>query len=254
MNILIIEDEKRTANDLKRTIFSVMPSAEIVGVVGSVQEGLGYLKQDHDLDLIFSDIQLSDGLSFEIFQSVDHTTPVIFCTAFDQFALQAFQTYGIDYILKPFDEASVKKALDKFMQLRGESNPDVNFAAITEAIKQQLYPKSTPSSILIHQGEKLIPVAVDDIALFYIKDEIVAALTFASKKYFVDKKLDQLEATLKPTFFRTNRQQLVHRRAVKDVAQYYHRKLLVNLTIPFDDDVLVGKLKVTAFKEWLSTV
>lgn len=250
MHILIIEDEKRTANDLKRTIFDVLPSAEIAGVVGSVEEGVEFLASDHQLDLIFADIQLSDGLSFEIFQSVDNRVPIIFCTAFDQFALQAFQTHGIDYILKPFDVESVRRAVDKYKSLKGESAP-ADFQAITEVIKQQLYPKRKPTSILIHQGDRLIPVAVDDIAVFFIKDEIVSALTFTNKRYFVDKKLDSLEESFLPTFFRVNRQQLIHRKAVKDVSQYFHRKLLVNLTIPFDDEVVVGKLKVTAFKEWL---
>lgn len=252
MNILIIEDEKRTANDLKRTIFEVWPAVEIVGVVGSVEEGIAILERGPSIDLIFSDIQLSDGLSFEIFQAVQHATPVIFCTAFDQFALQAFQTYGIDYILKPFDQTSVKRALEKFSALRGSPGP-ADFKAIAEALKQQLIPSSKTTSILIHQGDKLIPLSVNDVALFFIKDEILSALTFAHKRYFTDQRLDSLEKDLSPTFFRVNRQQLIHRNAVKDVSKYYHRKLKVNLTIPFDDLVLVGKLKVSAFKEWLST-
>ena len=252
MTILIIEDEKRTANDLKRTIFAVDPSAEIVGVISSVESGISFLKEDHNIDLIFSDIQLSDGLSFEVFQAIGNSIPVIFCTAFDQFALQAFQTYGIDYILKPFDEQSVGKALNKFKSLKGGASP-TDFQAITLAIKQQLYPKRTPTSILIQQGDKLIPVPVEEIALFYIKDEIISAVTFEQKRYFVDKKLDSLEELLAPTFFRVNRQQLIHRRAIKDVSQYFHRKLLVNLSIPFNEEVVVGKLKVTAFKDWLSS-
>lgn len=252
MRILIIEDEKRTARDLKRTIFEVMPPAEIVGVVGSVAEGIAMLKEEQAIDLIFSDIELSDGLSFDIFQSVNRTIPVVFCTAYDQFALQAFQTYGIDYILKPFDEAVVKRALDKYKTLRGKSE-STDFLAITDAIKQHLFPPTKTTSILIHQGEKMIPLAVDDIAIFFIKDELLSAFTFRQERYFVDKKMDSLEEALWPTFFRANRQQLIHRKAVKDVSQYYHRKLQVNLTIPFSEQVLVGKLKATAFKDWLST-
>ncbi|MEM8485072.1 MAG: LytTR family DNA-binding domain-containing protein [Bacteroidota bacterium] len=255
MNILIIEDEKRTANDLKRTIFEVLPAAQIVAVVGSVEDGIAFLQARPAVDLIFSDIQLSDGLSFDIFQAVENTIPVVFCTAFDQFALQAFQTYGIDYILKPFDQAVVQRAIDKYTSLKRQTSPApaVDFQAITEAIKQELFPARKTTSILIHQGDKLIPIAVDDVAVFFIKDEMLSALTFDKKRYFVDQKLDQLEADLAPAFFRVNRQQLVHRRAVQSVAKDYHRKLQVKLTIPFDERVLVGKLKVTAFKEWLST-
>ena len=251
MKILIIEDEKRTANDLKRTIFGLQPDADIVAVVGSVEEGTKLLREGNSIDLIFSDIQLEDGLSFEIFQAVDNTIPVVFCTAYDQFALQAFQTYGIDYILKPFDAAAVQRALDKYRSLKGAAGP-VDFQAITEVIKQQLFPQRRITSILIHQGEKLIPLSIDEIALFYIKDELLSALTFDQQRYFVDQKLDRLEADLAPLFFRVNRQQLIHRRAVKDAAKYYHRKLQVNLSVPFNEQVLVGKLKVTAFKEWLS--
>lgn len=253
MNILIIEDEKLTANDLKGTIFDVLPSANIVGVVGSVKSGVAFLMGAHEIDLVFSDIKLSDGLSFDIFQVVENSIPVIFCTAFDQFALQAFQTYGIDYILKPFDEASVRKALDKFRNLK-ESRLPTDFQAMTEAIRQHLYPPPKPSSLLIYQGEKMIPVAVDDIAIIFIKDEVISALTFDNKRFFVDRKMDSLEAFLFPTFFRANRQQLIHRNAVKYVSQYFHRKLLVNLTVAFEGEVIVGKLKVTAFKEWLSMV
>ena len=253
MRILIIEDEKRTANDLKRTIFEVLPAAEILGIAGSVEEGIEMLEKEEMIDLVFSDIQLSDGLSFEIFQAVDKSIPVIFCTAFDQFALQAFQTYGIDYILKPFDTKSVTRALDKFRDLR-KGPQQTDFNVIAEAIRQQLYPQQKTTSILIHQGEKLIPLPVEEVALFFIKDEILSALTFDQKRYFVDQKLDSLELALSPAFFRANRQHLVHRKAIKDVSQYYHRKLQVNLTIPFDGQILVGKLKVTAFKEWLSTV
>jgi len=253
VNILIIEDEKRTANDLKRTIFAVLPEAEVLGIVGSVGDGIDFLNSHQEIDLIFSDIQLSDGLSFDIFQAIQNEIPVIFCTAFDQFALQAFQTYGIDYILKPFDESSVRKAIDKYKNLRGTPGPS-DFQAVTEAIKQQLFPSKKTTSILIHQGDKLIPLSVEDVAIFFIKDEMLSAFTFSGKRYFVDKKLDSLEAELSPTFFRANRQQLIHRRAIKDVSQYFHRKLMVNLSIPFKEEVVVGKLKVTAFKEWLSTV
>ena len=251
MNILIIEDEKPTANDLKRTIFKVRPSARIIGIVGSVEEGVDFFKEEPALDLIFSDIQLSDGLSFDLFQSIPLSIPVVFCTAFDQFALQAFQTFGIDYILKPFDEQAVGNALDKFEKLT--QSPQVDFKSVAEAIADQLYPRKTPSSILIHQGDTLIPLAIEDIALFFIKDELLSALTFDQKRYFVDQKMDQLEASLFPQFFRVNRQQLVHRKAIKEVSQYYHRKLLVKLTIPFKQEVVVGKLKVTAFKDWLTT-
>lgn len=251
MNILILEDEALTASDLKRTLLQILPTADIIDIIGSVKQGIDFFRQAPAVDLIFSDIQLADGLSFEIFQVIENSTPIIFCTAFDQYALKAFQTYGIAYILKPFDLAAVERALNKYQTLKGASEYQ-NLRTITDEIKQQLFPKKTPSSIIIHKGDNLIPLAVKDIALFFIKDESVYALTFRHDSYVVNKKLELLEAALAPLFFRANRQHLISRSAVKNAAFYFNRKLLVNLTIPFEEQVLIGKRKVTAFQEWLS--
>ncbi|MEM1000745.1 MAG: LytTR family DNA-binding domain-containing protein [Bacteroidota bacterium] len=260
MKILIIEDEMYSARDLQRTILQAEPQAEILAILPSVEEGIAFFADNPEVDLIFSDIQLNDGLSFEIFGRVNRSIPIIFCTAYNQYALEAFRTYGIDYILKPFADEQVRQALEKYGKLKQQladpsptapSVPDLD--AITEAVKARLYPQKI-KSLIVHKGDKLIPMPVERIAVFFIDHENVWAYTFSQEKFLLNNaKLDGLEASFAPTFFRVNRQQLVHRKAVRDAAQYFHRKLLVNLTVDFEPEVIVGKLKVKSFLDWLST-
>ena len=253
MNILIIEDEKHTAKDLSRTILEAAPDAYIVDIISSVEEGREYLRQHSNIDLIFSDIQLGDGLSFEIFESLKTEIPVIFCTAHDEYALKAFKTFSIDYILKPFSKEAVARALNKFSKLlpnkKKENSQD--YGKMLEQLKQYFKTASGPS-IILHQGERIIPIDGEKIALFFIDHENVYACTFEQKKILTHYKLDMLEKKFFPRFFRANRQFLINRKAVKEVSQHFHRKLQIHLTIPFLETILVGKEKVTSFLEWLS--
>lgn len=253
MKIIIIEDERLTAKDLARTILTLEPDAEIGAMLPSVAEAVAYLSVHTDHDLIFSDIQLGDGLSFEIFEKVKNQTPIVFCTAFNEYALQAFQTVGIDYLLKPFSKATVAKALEKYQNLKSQlAPPQEDLSGLMQLLKSQLAPQKTPS-VIIQQGDKIIPLDTAEVALFYIENDSVFAYTFAQKKLLLSPKLDTLEKQLSPVFFRANRQFLVNRRAVKDASQHFNRKVAVNLTVPFTEQIIVGKLKVTAFVEWLAT-
>jgi DNA-binding LytR/AlgR family response regulator len=183
---------------------------------------------------------------------VKNQTPVVFCTAFNQYALDAFQTVGIDYLLKPFSKATVAKALEKYQNLKSQlAPPQADLSSLMQLLQSQLLPSKT-SSVIVQQGDKIIPLDTAEVALFYIEDDNVFAYTFAQKKLLLSQKLDVLEKQLSPTFFRANRQFLINRRAVKDAAHYFHRKVLVNLHIPFSEQIIVGKLKVTTFVEWLT--
>jgi two-component system, LytTR family, response regulator LytT len=254
MKIVIIEDEKWTAKDLSKTITSLDEDAEIVAILASVEEAVAYLKDNKDIDLIFSDIQLGDGLSFDIFETIDNKTPIIFCTAFNEYALKAFDTLGIDYLLKPFTKKTVGKALEKYQQLIGKfspAQPQEDYSSVMNLLKNQLNIGKTPS-VIMQQGDKIIPLDGATIALFYIEDDYVFAHTFDQKRHLLSQKLDGLEKTFYPTFFRVNRQFLVSRKAIKDASHFFNRKILVNLTFPFKEQIIVGKLKVTAFLEWLA--
>jgi two-component system, LytTR family, response regulator LytT len=252
MKIVIIEDEKLTAKDLSRTIQGIDEDAEIIAILPSVEEATEYLLVNKNIDLIFSDIQLGDGLSFEIFEKVQNQIPVIFCTAFNEYALEAFKTVGIDYLLKPFSKSSVSKALEKYNQLRERMTPPKeDLSSLMNILKNQMNPTKS-SSIIMQQGDKIIPINSDNIALFYIEDDYVFAYTFEGKKHLLSQKLDKLETQFSTTFFRANRQFLVNRKAVRDASHHFNRKIEINLTIPFSEQIIVGKLKITAFLEWLA--
>lgn len=250
MKIVIIEDEKYTAKDLAHTIRIVEPDAEIVSILYSVEDALIYFEMNPEVDLIFSDIELGDGLSFDIFRKVEIQAPVIFCTAYQQYTLEAFQTLGIDYTLKPFSKQSIGKALQKYKVLKNKfvkpvHHPETLYSHLKNV---QLY----KPSVLAHQGDKIIPVNESEIALFYIENDCTYAYTFQQKKVLINQRLDKLEDKF-TNFFRANRQFLVNRKAVKDASQYFNRKMVVNLSINFPEKIIIGKLKTTEFINWLES-
>jgi two-component system, LytTR family, response regulator LytT len=254
MKIVIIEDEKLTAKDLAKTIKGIEPDIEIMALLHSVEEAIAFFKTKPELDLIFSDIELGDGLSFEIFEKTQNKVPVIFCTAFNEYALEAFKTVGIDYLLKPFSKITVEKALEKYHSLKEKLAPQKEtLPNLMTLLKNQLFPTKTPS-VIMQQGDKIIPLDGDKIALFYIEDDYVFAYTFDQKSHILSQKLDVLEKTFSPSFFRANRQFLINRKAVKDASHSFNRKIEVNLLFPFKEQIIVGKLKVTSFLEWLANV
>jgi len=251
MKILIIEDELLTAKDLERTIKVVEPDFEIVGIIETVEDAIEFLNDNNGIDLIFSDIQLGKHLSFEIFKKTKHNIPIIFCTAYNEYALDAFNANGIDYILKPFNKNSITKALEKYQNLKLKfSEKSNNINAIIETIEQKLTNKT--GSVLVYSGDKIIPLQITEIAVFYIENEITYCFTFDQKLLIINDKLDKLEEKCGNSFFRANRQFLVNRKAVKDAQQYFNRKMLINLNIPFKNEIIISKLRVTDFLNWLS--
>jgi DNA-binding LytR/AlgR family response regulator len=251
MKVVIIEDEKITAKDLANTLVQIDPDVEVLAFLSSVEEAIDYFSAKPQLDLIFSDIELGDGLSFEIFETLAIQTPVIFCTAYDKYSLEAFQSVGIDYILKPFGKAAVEKTLVKFQNLKKQlSAPAPDLSALLSMLKNQM--SGASSSIVVYQGDKIIPIHSADIAVFWIEEEYTFALTFDQKKYLVEYNLETLEKKFFPTFFRANRQFLIQRKAVKEAARFFNRKIVVHLTIPFKEQIIVGKLNTAAFVNWLS--
>ena len=252
LRIVIIEDEKLTAMDLADTLKRIDTDIEIVAILPSVKKSIEYFKIENNFDLIFSDIQLSDGLSFDIFKTIKLTTPVIFCTAYDQYALEAFNTYSIDYLLKPFNKASVSKAIDKYQFLKSKFlTPDNSYDKLIQSLVQQM--SSSSPSVIVYKGDKIIPIDTKEIALFYVEDKYVFAVTFDLKKHIVSQNLEELETLCGSLFFRANRQYLVNRKAVKSAYKHFNRKIIVNLTIDYPAEILIGKLRNASFIDWLST-
>jgi DNA-binding LytR/AlgR family response regulator len=247
MNIVIIEDEKITADDLAETIKKIQPGAVISCILSSVKTSVDYFRGNEAPDLIFSDIQLGDGLSFEIFRSVKVNAPVIFCTAYDEYALNAFRSNGIDYVLKPFTAKSISEALDKYHTLKQTFSDEKHYKAIIDTLMN----RDIPKAILVHQNDKIMPMRLEEIALFYIENEITYLITFGNRSYMINKYLDELEAMCGSSFFRVNRQYLVNRKAVIDASHYFSRKLSVNISIPFNEKIIVSKERTPQFLNWL---
>ncbi|WP_338813117.1 LytTR family DNA-binding domain-containing protein [Bernardetia sp. Wsw4-3y2] len=264
MRILIIEDETPIAEDLEATLKSINSQIEIVEFISSVVKGIAYLsKQENQqkIDLIFSDIQLNDGVSFEIFKQVSVPIPIIFCTAYDEYALKAFEANGIDYILKPFGKKIIEKALQKYQILKRTFSKDINKEAIKEnpnftQLLELLEQKKTKrtESLLVRAGDKIIPLSISTVAFFFVEDRYTFAFTLDQKKHIVSQNLEQLEEICisnQFSFYRANRQFLVNRKAIKDVSQYFNRKLLINFAFSFPERVTINKTKVTDFLHWL---
>ncbi|UUF12489.1 MULTISPECIES: LytR/AlgR family response regulator transcription factor [Flavobacterium] len=251
MNIVIIEDERPLAKDLAKTIAEVIPDALICAQLPSVEEAIEFFKTEHKIDVIFSDIQLGDGLSFDIFAAINNKVPIIFCTAFNNYMLEAFETMGIDYIIKPVNKDSITKALKKYTLLTGADNQVLDFKKLLSGLSESLKPLAMPS-VILHQGEKIIPLSGKEIAFFLIENLMVYAFSFEGRKWPVNQNLDTLEKKFAPFFYRANRQYLINRKAVKSAAHYPNRKIRITLNSDFPDAILVGKEKVTDFLEWLS--
>lgn len=250
MNILLIEDEILTAEDLKDTILEVEPNVNSIKIVHSVKEAVSFLKTKPNIQLIFSDIQLGDGLSFEIFKQAAPHAPIIFCTAYDEYALNALTTYGIHYILKPFNESSIQEAFEKFHHLKSSFfTTDLNLSKAFEWFTASQNTKD--QSLLIYHQDKVIPIKIHQIALFYIKNDVTHLITLDKKKYYINKSLEELQQIAGDRFYRANRQHLINKEAIQEVSHAQSRKVSILLNIDYDEDILVGKDKISDFLNWL---
>jgi len=252
MKIVIIEDEKITAEDLAETIKNSEPETEIVAILQTVKESIAYFNRNPEPDLIFCDIQLGDGLSFNIFSTVHISAPVIFCTAYDEYALDAFKSNGIDYILKPFTYQSIEEAIHKYRHLRQTfSGKARQYDVLLENLLNREEAKS--HSILVYHKDKIVPVKIEDIALFYIENNVTSLLTFSKNVYHINNNLEDLEQKAGDRFFRVNRQNLVNRKAIINASHYFSRKLSVNISVPSKETILVSKERTPAFLRWLES-
>jgi len=253
MRILIVEDEQRTALDLQTTIQELLPDAVFLATLDSVEGTVAWLSKHPMPDLAFFDIQLADGLSFDIFEEVNVACPVVFCTAFDEHALHAFQVNGVDYILKPFDREQVRRALDKMRALKNffQKSDGALEAKLSKLLSEARQP-SVKTSFLVSQRDKLLPIAVSDIACFYIEHEVTFLHTSDNRRFMLNYTLDELENMLDAKqFYRANRQFLVNIKAIIEVEQYFARKLLLKLNTQTKESIVVSKAKSSEFLHWM---
>lgn len=250
MRIIIIEDELKAAKSLAGLITQIRPAATIVAQLQSIESAVDYLSRNEQPDLIFMDIQLSDGLSFDIFKAVSIHCPVIFCTAFGEYAMDAIKANGIDYLLKPFSKEDLEAAFEKVENFKNffqqNKEPDL------DGLLKKLGLDEGKKSFLVFKNHKYTTIPTDQIAFIYIRYDSATIMTFQAEEYSIDQSLDQIQALLSPKqWYRLNRQYLVNFSAVKEVEHYFARKLLVKLVIPSPEKLLIGKEKTSSFLQWL---
>ena len=248
MSVLIIEDETPAAEKLARYLKKYDANINVVGQLQSIAESVSWLQANQEpLNLILSDIQLTDGLSFEIFQQVSVNTPVIFTTAYDEYAVDAFRVNSVGYLLKPVTFLDLSTALKKIDKLRTV----LNTQEIAPKIAKDLSEKKYKNRFLVKVGEHIQSIKTEDSLLFYAEGRTAYLVTAENKKFIVDFKLEELESLLNPKeFFRVNRTFIININTINEVLVYSNSRLKVNLKITFDKEIVVSREKVTPFKEW----
>jgi two-component system response regulator LytT len=252
MKIVIIEDEVKAAKSLENLILKIRPAAQVVAKLQSIEGAVDYLSANEQPDLIFMDIQLSDGLSFEIFKSVEIRCPVVFCTAYGEYAMDAIKANGIDYLLKPFSQDDLQAAFEKVESFKNffqqNTQPDL------DGLLKRIGLDEGKKSFLVFKHNKYTTVQTEQIAFIYIRNDSASIMTFQQQEYTIDQSMDQIQNVLSAKqFFRLNRQYLVNFSAIKEVEHYFGRKLFVKLTIPSPDKLLIGKEKASTFLNWLES-
>lgn len=251
MRTLIIEDEKAALRNLKAAMQEVDTDFDIVGETDSVADTLEWFASHSMPELVFMDIHLADGSAFGIFEQVDITCPIIFTTAYDEYALQAFRVNSIAYLLKPISSADLQMAIDK-LKILGGSNREktkTDLQAVMHALKRE---EGYKTHFLVPvKGDRFVPVSVEQISYFYISDGVVKAVLQSSETFIFQQTLDELAELLNPRqFFRANRQYIIAHKAVVGVSLWFGERMVLQLTPPTDEKVIISKARVPAFREW----
>lgn len=248
MRIIIIEDEAAAYNNIRNILKQIDPTIEILANLDTVSSSVAWLREHPAPDLIFLDIQLADGSSFSIFECVDIDVPIIFTTAYDEYAINAFQVNSIDYLLKPITVESVRKALDKHARLT-----QANLHSAILNINKIMNPSGYSQRVLVPFKDKIIPVKILSIAYFYNTAGVTYLFTIDGKNYRIDKSLDSIMETIDPLVFnRANRQFIISKNAIKDITIWFDNRLLVNLLNEPPEKVFVSRNRAAEFKQWFS--
>jgi two-component system LytT family response regulator len=250
MKAIIIEDEIIAAQALQTLIQEVDADIQISAILQSIDESVEWFQTFPTPDVVFMDIHLADGSSFNIFEKTTISCPVIFTTAYDEYALKAFEVNSLDYLFKPINTKDLERAIHKYKHF--SYYPDKNLDLIHKLLASLKQTNVTYKSyFLVPEKDKLIPLPVNDIATIYIDTKIVKAVTVSNRVYYLDQVLDDLMQQLDPSlFFRANRQYIVSKKAIKDISIWFGSKLSINLSVPVPERILVSKVRVSEFKKW----
>jgi DNA-binding LytR/AlgR family response regulator len=252
MRVLIIEDEAPAAKRLIKLLEAIIPEMELVERLDSVERSISFLEKNPALDLIFMDIQLADGLSFDILNAIKIQTPIIFTTAFDQYTLKAFKVNSIDYLLKPIDEKELTEAIQKYKTLHASSQPSPDISDKVLQMIADLQKTKFKERLLIKRGQQLNSLKTDLIAYCFADGKLCYAVDRQHQKHLLEQNLSQLEAQLDPAkFFRINRNLLVHIDSIQKVHTWLGGRLKLEFSTPVNFETIVSRERVNEFKEWL---
>ncbi|WP_405412821.1 LytR/AlgR family response regulator transcription factor [Maribacter sp. Asnod1-A12] len=251
MKVIIVEDEFAASDNLSYLLTKINTDIEVIEILDTVKASVAYFAKPHDGVLVFMDIHLADGISFEIFDQVEINIPIVFTTAYDQYALKAFKVNSIDYLLKPIDKEELKDALDRFEAQNQQNGIDEQqMQSLLHLI--QTKPTNFKQTFLVGVGDQFIPVKTADIAYFYIDTGVVKAVTVQERSYALDVKLEEVEEALDPTvFYRANRQFILRREAIVTIKLHFNSKLLVEVHPACSERIIVSKAKASDFKNWM---
>jgi two-component system LytT family response regulator len=250
MTAVIVEDEGLAARNL-RSILEEIGSIQVLATLDSISETVEWFQHHGSPDLLFLDIHLADGSAFEIFDHVPIRCPIIFTTAYDEYALKAFSVNSIDYLLKPIDTRSVRRALLKHEVLSSNQDAEKNIQKLVDSFRKASLWKT--HFLIPVKGDKLVPLQSGEIACLFIDSGVVKAVTFDARTYVMDHTLDELAGMLNPAdFFRANRQYIIARSAVKDIDLWFNSRLSVNLKVTVPEKILISKARVPEFRNWFA--
>jgi DNA-binding LytR/AlgR family response regulator len=249
MNVLIFEDENHTALRLTQLLRKYDSEIKVLAVIGSVKQGIQWYRNNPLPDLVFQDILLNDGDCFEIFEEVKVDTPVIFTTAYNEFALRSFNVNSIDYLVKPYDYKDIKKALDKFRNFREMFLPPES-----DLVKKIVFPEKPEikKRFLVKLGDRYRSIKSEDIAWFVFDDGLTFAVTFENARFPVNYSIDQLSALLEPAlFFQVNRKYLVNIESIRNIHAWFNSRFKIEIVPATEEDVIVSRERAKEFKLWL---
>ena len=250
MEVLIIEDESRAANQLQNMLKVCSFEYTLLEILDTVEDAIVWFNKNKKPDLVFMDIQLADGLSFEIFQNTEIDAPIIFTTAFDQYAIQAFKVNSVDYLLKPIQQEDLEGALAKFTKSK---NSNILSPNVIQQLLGSLQENTKREGLLVKEGSGFVQIKVEDFLYFYSQESITFGIT-TNKRYIIDESIDQLYSTLDSNqFFKINRGQLISKRAILKINPYFNHRAKLAMTNPRDQEFIVSRPKTSDFKKWLNS-
>lgn len=250
MRILILEDETLASEKLENMLGEIDPTLEVTHTLKSIESALEWFATNAAPDLVISDIRLLDGLSFEIFRQLDYKGPVVFTTAYDQYAMKAFEVNSVDYLLKPVQKEKLMQSLDKLKALQSAPEQAFPYDDLMEMIRSKQ--KDFKSRFMIRSGQKIVAVPVEKVAYFFSQNKLTYVVTHDNKKYPLDQPLEIIDRQVDPKiFFRANRQFIVKFEAIEEIHPYFKGRIKINLSPPSEEDIVISADKTPEFKKWL---